>query len=115
MNRAALAAGRRIDSRILFLRGPENYSRRGLGRTLWVEVKHLNQQIKCNRKRFPGDFLFRISAREFEILRSQIVTTARGTSKLLEVNLPFHRHRHRVPPAQTQRRNPPAHAPPDTL
>jgi hypothetical protein len=38
-----------------------------------VPVRHLNQQIKRNRARFPFDFLFQLTAKEHEILRSQIV------------------------------------------
>ena len=33
----------------------------------------LNQQIKRNRERFPSDFVFHLTAKEHEILRSQIV------------------------------------------
>src|SRR5258708_5708480 len=78
MSKATLAAVRRVDSRILFLRGQKIILDSDLAELYGVKVKHLNQQIKRNRKRFPGDFLFRISAREFEILRSQIVTSSDG-------------------------------------
>jgi phage regulator Rha-like protein len=77
-NKTALAAVKRIDSRILLLRGQKIILDSDLAALYGVDVKHLNQQIKRNRKRFPGDFLFRISAREFEILRSQIVTSSDG-------------------------------------
>jgi hypothetical protein len=75
-NKTALAAVKHIDSRILFLRGQKIILDSDLAALYGVEVKHLNQQIKRNRKRFPSDFLFRVSAREFEILRSQIVTSS---------------------------------------
>src|SRR6266481_1900218 len=78
MSKAALTLAKRVDSRILFLRGQKIILDSDLAALYGVEVKHLNQQIKRNRKRFPGDFLFRISAREFEILRSQIVTSSDG-------------------------------------
>src|SRR5437667_6855144 len=78
MRRTATALARRVDSRILFLRGQKVILDSDLAELYGVEVKHLNQQIKRNRKRFPGDFLFRISAREFEILKSQIVTSSDG-------------------------------------
>jgi len=41
-----------------------------------VEVKHLNQQVKRNHRRFPQDFAFRLRPREPENLRSQIVTSS---------------------------------------
>ena len=78
MSKAVFALAKRVDSRILFLRGQKIILDSDLAELYGVEVKHLNQQIKRNRKRFPGDFLFRISAREFEILRSQIVTSSDG-------------------------------------
>ena len=40
-----------------------------------VSTKRLNEQIKRNAGRFPGDFVFRLTAEEFGILnRSQIAT-----------------------------------------
>jgi hypothetical protein len=39
-----------------------------------VEPKVFNQAIKRRAARFPGDFLFRLSAAEWIALRSQIVT-----------------------------------------
>ena len=43
-----------------------------------VPVKRLNEQIKRNSKRFPSDFLFRLSPVEYGNLRSQIVTSSLG-------------------------------------
>ena len=40
-----------------------------------VQVKVLNQAMKRNRKRFPPDFMFRLTVHEAESLRSQIVTS----------------------------------------
>ena len=40
-----------------------------------VQVKVLNQAVKRNRKRFPPDFMFRLTVHEAESLRSQIVTS----------------------------------------
>src|SRR5258708_13321300 len=39
-----------------------------------VETRTLNQAVARNRGRFPPDFMFRLSAREFESIRSQFVT-----------------------------------------
>ena len=40
-----------------------------------VSTKRLNEQIKRNAGRFPGDFVFRLTAEEFAVLnRSQIAT-----------------------------------------
>src|SRR5260370_8505010 len=46
-----------------------------------VTTKRLNEQVKRNRKRFPPDFIFRLTAAEAETvmsLRSQIATLKRG-------------------------------------
>ena len=43
-----------------------------------VETKALNQAVKRNVLRFPEDFMFQLSAQEFENLRSQIVTSSWG-------------------------------------
>lgn len=40
-----------------------------------VETKALNQAVKRNIKRFPVDFMFRLSFNEWEVMRSQTVTT----------------------------------------
>jgi ORF6N domain len=78
MSKAAVALAKRADSRILLLRGQKIILDSDLAELYGVEVKHLNQQLKRNRKRFPGDFLFRLSQREFQLLRSQFVTSNNG-------------------------------------
>ena len=41
-----------------------------------VQTKALNQAVKRNIKRFPIDFMFRLSVDEWEFMRSQIVTAS---------------------------------------
>jgi hypothetical protein len=43
-----------------------------------VETKVLNQAVKRNSDRFPIDFMFQLSENEWEILRSQNVTSSYG-------------------------------------
>lgn len=40
-----------------------------------VETKVLNQAVRRNRERFPGDFMFQLTPAEDEILKSQFVTS----------------------------------------
>ena len=40
-----------------------------------VETRVLNQAVKRNIERFPEDFMFQLTKGEFEILKSQIVTS----------------------------------------
>lgn len=43
-----------------------------------VETKVLNQSVKRNIDRFPEDFMFQLSTEEWEILKSQFVTSSWG-------------------------------------
>ncbi|MBP6505343.1 MAG: ORF6N domain-containing protein, partial [Rhodoferax sp.] len=43
-----------------------------------VETRRLNEQVKRNNARFPADFMFRLTADEFESLRSQFATLKIG-------------------------------------
>ena len=40
-----------------------------------VSTSRLNEQVTRNRKRFPEDFMFRLTRKETESLRSQIATS----------------------------------------
>jgi len=43
-----------------------------------VPVRQLNQQVKRNRDRFPTDFMFQLTAKEEQALRSQFVISKKG-------------------------------------
>lgn len=43
-----------------------------------VETKVFNQAVKRNLRRFPADFMFRLTQEEIESLRSQFVTSNEG-------------------------------------
>ena len=46
-----------------------------------VETRTLNQAVKRNVDRFPRDFMFRLNKKEWDFLRSQIVTLEKGRGK----------------------------------
>jgi phage regulator Rha-like protein len=48
-----------------------------------VETRVLNQAIKRNADRFPKDFMFRLTQKEFTNLKSQIVTSSWGGRRKL--------------------------------
>lgn len=48
-----------------------------------LETKQINQAVKRNPDRFPADFMFQLSEEEFEILKSQIVTSSWGGRRKL--------------------------------
>jgi len=41
-----------------------------------VEARALNQAVARNRKRFPGDFMFRLTRQEYEAIRLRLVASA---------------------------------------
>jgi len=48
-----------------------------------VPTKVLNQAVKRNQDRFPEDFCFQLTENEFEILKSQIVTSSLNNQDIL--------------------------------
>lgn len=48
-----------------------------------VETKQLKRQVKRNAERFPKDFMFTLTMKEFENLRSQIGTSSWGGTRYL--------------------------------
>jgi len=78
MAKTAIAAVRRVDSKILVLRGHRVILDTDLAELYGVQVRHLNQQVKRNARRFPPAFRFQLSPQEFKILRSQNVISSEG-------------------------------------
>ncbi len=68
----------RIERRILLICGHKVMLDRDLADLYGVGVKVLNQAVKRNIERFPGDFMFQLTAEEDERLRSQFVTLNAG-------------------------------------
>jgi hypothetical protein len=72
-----------IQNRIYEVRGERVMLDYDLAAIYEVETKVLNQAVKRNLKRFPCDFMFRLSAKEWGTMRSQIVTSySSGSSKI---------------------------------
>lgn len=71
----------RIQSRIVVLRGVRVIVDAGLAALYGVPTKRLNEQVKRNHRRFPEDFVFRLTrteALELARSRSQFATLKRG-------------------------------------
>ena len=68
----------RIQSRIYLIRGEKVMLDRDLAELYGVPTKQLKQAVTRNIDRFPSDFSFVLSNEEFEILRSQFVTSSWG-------------------------------------
>ncbi|MBC8884534.1 ORF6N domain-containing protein [Flavobacterium piscinae] len=67
-----------IQQQIIELRGQKVMLDFHLADLYEIETKVLKQAVKRNINRFPTDFMFELSNKEFESLRSQIVTSKRG-------------------------------------
>ena len=78
MTKAAISITRRVDSRILYLRGHRVILDSDLAELYGVPAKRLNQQVTRNGGRFPADFRFRLSRKEYENLRLQFATSSLG-------------------------------------
>jgi hypothetical protein len=71
---------RSIQNRIHEIRGERVMLDFDLAQLYEVETKSLNQAVKRNIKRFPADFMFRLTITEWEVIRSQSVTASQGPS-----------------------------------
>jgi len=74
----AIVPAERIAQRIFFIRGEKVMIDADLATLYGVQTRALNQAVKRNRERFPEDFMFQLSAKEFENWRSQIVMSNPG-------------------------------------
>ncbi len=68
-----------IQNRIYEIRGERVMLDFDLAQLYEVETKALNQAVKRNLKRFPEDFMFRLSLAEWQAMRSHTVTASEGT------------------------------------
>ena len=90
-----------IEKKIYLIRGQRVMFDSDLAQLYGVETKVLNQAVKRNLKRFPGDFMFRLTKEEFENLRSQIVASSLR-SQIVTLKPDRGRHRIYLPYAFTE-------------
>ena len=72
-----------IQNKIYEIRGQRVMLDKDLAELYDVPTRALNQAVKRNIKRFPSDFMFQLSKEEFELLRSQIVTSKWGGTRTM--------------------------------
>lgn len=75
-NIETLLPGETIIRKIYFIREQKVLLDFDLASSYEVETKALNQAVKCNTDRFPEDFMFRLTTKEWITMRSQIVTSS---------------------------------------
>ena len=67
-----------IQKKIYELRGQKVIMDSDLAELYEVETKRLKEAVKRNINRFPDDFMFELTSKEFEDLRTQIASSKRG-------------------------------------
>jgi len=74
---AKLILNQDIASLIQTIRGHRVMLDSDLAKIYRVTTKQLNQQLRRNRDRFPEDFAFKLTEKEFDQMRSQFVTASK--------------------------------------
>ncbi|MBL0132495.1 MAG: ORF6N domain-containing protein [Chitinophagaceae bacterium] len=84
-----------IQNRIYEIRGERVMLDFDLAELYEIATKVLNQSVKRNSKRFPNDFMFRLSITEWEEIRSQYVTASKSSKKGLQIVTTFQSKRNK--------------------
>lgn len=79
----ALIAEQKILNRIYFIRGEKVMLDKDLAEMYGVETKQLKRQVKRNIERFPKDFMFELTPKEFDNLRSQFGSSSWGGTRYM--------------------------------
>ena len=83
MKQVPSIADEAIINKIHFVRGMKVMLDEDLAELYGVETRRLNEQVKRNPDRFPVDFMFQLSEKEFENLKSQNATSSWGGRRKL--------------------------------
>lgn len=78
-----LVAEQKILNKIYAIRGQRVMIDEDLAQMYNVETRRLNEQVKRNIKRFPKDFMFTLTTKEYENLMSQNATSSWGGRRKL--------------------------------
>lgn len=70
-------------NKIYFIRGHKVMLDSDLAELYEVETRVLNQSVSRNEYRFPGEFMFQLNEKEWDNLKSQIVTSSWGGRRKL--------------------------------
>lgn len=91
-----------IQNRIYELRGERVMLDFDLAALYEVETRVLNQAVKRNDKRFPPDFMFRLTKEEFTFLKLQIEGVQQDMSSQIVTTYPIRRPNSALPFAFTE-------------
>ena len=84
-----------ITGLIYLIRGKKVMLDQNLAVLYGVETKRLKEQVRRNIERFPEDFMFELSKKEYENLRSQFATSSWGGTRY-EIFFLFHQGNLRI-------------------
>ena len=87
-----LIVERRILRNIMIIRGEKVILDSDLAELYGVETRRLNEQVRRNINKFPGDFMFQLTKEEFDNLKSQIATSSSGWGGRRKPPLVFTEH-----------------------
>jgi hypothetical protein len=73
----------RVARQIFVIRGQKVMLDTDLAELYQVPTKRMNEQVRRNLARFPEDFMFQLTDRETEVLRSQFATSSWGGRRYL--------------------------------
>ncbi len=72
-----------VISKIYLVRGQKVMLDEDLSEMYGLETRRLNEQVKRNIERFPQDFMFQLTDKKFENLKSQFATSSWGGRRKL--------------------------------
>ena len=72
-----------IINKIYFIRGQKVMLDKDLAEMYGIETKRLKEAVRRNSERFPKDFMFTLTQKEFQHLRSQFATSSWGGIRYL--------------------------------
>lgn len=84
--RAPIVPTDSVESRILTIRGQKVIMDSDLASIYGVTTKRLNEQVKRNAKRFPGDFMFQLTRVEYAKLRAHPGLSVDSENELVALN-----------------------------
>ena len=94
-----MKSGPTIERLILDIRSRRVILAGDLAMVYGVVTRRLNEQVRRNTARFPGDFIFQLTQHEFQDLKSRGVVTSDGRAALRSQNAILKRGQHiKFPP-----------------
>ncbi len=80
-SKAVMMPDELLMNKIYLIRGQKVMLDKDLAELYQVETRRLNEQVNRNKLRFPVDFMFRLTKKEFENLMSQSATSSWGGTR----------------------------------